>query len=62
MVSISVVKGEVPEGDMHGVDAISGGTITSRALENAIRQWLTDYRQSSGSGSRRFNNQYCGQS
>ena len=33
----------VPEGDMHGVDAISGGTITSRALENAIRQWLTDY-------------------
>ena len=27
----------------HGVDAISGGTITSRALENAIRQWLTDY-------------------
>ena len=43
MVSISVVKGGVPEGDMHGVDAISGGTITSRALENAIRQWLTDY-------------------
>ena len=43
MVSISVVKGGVPEGDMHGVDAISGGTITSRALENAIRQWLVDY-------------------
>lgn len=44
MVSVSVVKGGAPEGDIHGVDAISGGTITSRSLEKAIRQWFEYYK------------------
>lgn len=44
MVSVSVVKGGAPEGDPHGVDAISGGTITSRSLEKAIRQWFDYYK------------------
>ena len=43
LVSVSVVKGGAPEGDMHGVDAISGGTITSNALGRAIKQWLEYY-------------------
>ena len=42
-VSISVVKGGA-KGDIHGVDAISGGTITSKALENTMRTWLSFYR------------------
>ena len=41
-VSISVVKGGA-NGDIHGVDAISGGTITSKALENTMRMWLSYY-------------------
>lgn len=44
LVSVSVVKGGAPEGDPHGVDAISGGTITSRSLEKAIRQWFDYYK------------------
>lgn len=44
LVSVSIVKGGAPEGDIHGVDAISGGTITSRSLEKAIRQWLEYYK------------------
>ena len=43
LVSVTVVKGGAPEGSAHEIDAISGGTITSRALENAIRQWLEYY-------------------
>ena len=31
------------KGSAHEIDAISGGTITSRALENAIRRWLEYY-------------------
>ncbi|HIT48042.1 MAG TPA: NADH:ubiquinone reductase (Na(+)-transporting) subunit C [Candidatus Coprenecus stercoripullorum] len=41
--SVSVIKGGAPEGDIHGVDAISGGTITSRAVDNTIRQWFSYY-------------------
>ncbi|MFA6677528.1 MAG: NADH:ubiquinone reductase (Na(+)-transporting) subunit C [Bacteroidales bacterium] len=40
--SISVVKGGA-KGDIHGVDAVSGGTITSRSLDTTIRQWLELY-------------------
>lgn len=43
LVSVTVVKGGATEGSAHEIDAISGGTITSRALENAIRQWLEYY-------------------
>ncbi len=44
MVSISVVKGGARDDDANGVDAISGGTITSRALEKTIRTWLSLYK------------------
>lgn len=41
--SIKVVKGGAPADDPHGVDAITGGTITSRALENTLANWLGIY-------------------
>jgi len=41
--SIHVVKGGAPESDTHGVDAITGSTITSRALEVTIGNWLGIY-------------------
>ena len=41
-VSVKVVKGGA-HGDINGVDAISGGTITSNALQNTIEQWLSFY-------------------
>ncbi len=41
--SIKVVKGGAKENDPHGVDAISGGTITSKGLENMIFDCLTKY-------------------
>ncbi len=42
-VSISIIKGGAPESDKHGVDAISGGTITSKGLEKSIKDCLGDY-------------------
>ncbi len=42
-VSIAVVKGGAPEGDVHAVDAISGGTITSKGLEAMLRDCLSAY-------------------
>ena len=42
--SIQTVKGGAKEGDMHGVDAISGGTITSKGLEKMLFDCLTDYQ------------------
>ena len=41
--SIKVVKGGVPETDLHGVDAISGGTITSRGVEEMLQDCLNAY-------------------
>lgn len=41
--SIAVVKGGAPDDDIHGVDAISGGTITSNAVQRTIAQWLGYY-------------------
>ncbi len=41
--SIEIVKGGATPGDLHGVDAISGGTITSKALEGTIKSWLEFY-------------------
>lgn len=43
-ISIKTVKGGAKEGDMHGVDAISGGTITSKGLEHMLFDCLTDYQ------------------
>lgn len=41
--SILVVKGGAQQGNVHEVDAISGGTITSKALEETIKNWLDYY-------------------
>ncbi|MEG0518406.1 MAG: NADH:ubiquinone reductase (Na(+)-transporting) subunit C [Bacteroidales bacterium] len=40
---ILIVKGGAPAGSTHEVDAISGGTITSKALEGTITSWLEYY-------------------
>ncbi len=45
LVGITVLKGAgSSRGNDHAVDAISGGTITSRAVENMIRATLEEYR------------------
>lgn len=41
--SIQVVKGGIQPGDEHAVDAISGGTITSKGLEAMLRSCLIEY-------------------
>lgn len=43
LVSINIVKGGAKPEDIHGVDAISGGTITSKGVEKMIRDNLTNY-------------------
>lgn len=43
LTSVAVVKGGAEPGNLHEVDAISGGTITSQALDNTIRTWLQYY-------------------
>jgi Na+-transporting NADH:ubiquinone oxidoreductase subunit C len=43
LTSIKVVKGGAPKNDLHGVDAISGGTITSRGVEEMLRDCLNEY-------------------
>ena len=43
LTSVSIVKGGAKEGDAHAVDAISGATITSQALDVTIKNWLTAY-------------------
>jgi Na+-transporting NADH:ubiquinone oxidoreductase subunit C len=42
-VSLEVVKGGAAPGNIHGVDAISGGTITSKGLEEMIYDCLKPY-------------------
>jgi len=42
-VSVSVVKGGAKAGDKHGVDAVSGGTITSNFLQEMLFQSLEAY-------------------
>jgi Na+-transporting NADH:ubiquinone oxidoreductase subunit C len=41
---VKVIKGGAKEGDVHGVDAISGGTITSKALEAMLDTCLVQYK------------------
>lgn len=43
-VSVSVLKGGAPAGDLHAVDAISGGTITSKGLEHMLQDCLKSYQ------------------
>ena len=42
-VSVKVIKGGSPVGDMHGVDGISGGTITSDGVSDMIKERLSNY-------------------
>ena len=44
-VSIKVVKGGAKPGDNHAVDAISGGTITSKGLEAMVHDCLIKYEK-----------------
>lgn len=44
-VSIKVVKGGAVKGDPHEVDAISGGTITSKGLEAMVHDCLIKYNK-----------------
>lgn len=44
-VSISVVKGGAKPNDPHGVDAVSGGTITSQGLEDMVKTCLEGYQE-----------------
>jgi Na+-transporting NADH:ubiquinone oxidoreductase subunit C len=43
LVAILIVKGGAKPGDVHGVDAISGGTITSKGVEKMLLDNLTNY-------------------
>jgi Na+-transporting NADH:ubiquinone oxidoreductase subunit C len=42
-ISVRVVKGGARPDDVHAVDAISGGTITSTALQEMMKQCLGNY-------------------
>jgi len=42
-ISVQVIKGGAPENDIHGVDAISGGTITSKGLQNMLFDCIQKY-------------------
>ncbi len=44
-VSVKVVKGGAKPDDPHGVDAVSGGTITSRGLEDMLHDGLIIYEK-----------------
>ena len=43
LTSINIVKGGAQAGNIHDVDVITGGTITSVDLENTLRKWLYNY-------------------
>ncbi|MDO9261518.1 MAG: NADH:ubiquinone reductase (Na(+)-transporting) subunit C [Flavobacteriaceae bacterium] len=42
-VSVTVVKGGTPDDNLHGVDGISGGTITGDALARMIQERMSNY-------------------
>jgi len=42
-VSVKVVKGGADTNDLHGVDAVSGGTITSKGLEKMLYDCIVKY-------------------
>jgi Na+-transporting NADH:ubiquinone oxidoreductase subunit C len=44
-VSISVIKGGAQPSNPHGVDAVSGGTITSQGLEDMLISCLEGYQE-----------------
>jgi len=42
-VSVKVIKGGAAVDELHGVDAISGGTITSNGVEKMLENFLSGY-------------------
>jgi len=44
-VSVKVIKGGAPAGDNYGVDAVSGGTITSVGLQDMLYDCLIKYKE-----------------
>lgn len=42
-VSVAIVKGGGQQDNPNGVDAVSGGTITSSALQKTIASWFAQY-------------------
>lgn len=42
-VSVKAIKGGAKVGDMHGVDAISGGTITADGVNDMVKERLKNY-------------------
>lgn len=42
-VSVKAIKGGAKIGDMHGVDAISGGTITAEGVNDMVEERLNNY-------------------
>jgi len=47
----AIVKGGAPEGQENAVDAITGATMTSKGLDEAINVWLNAYAPYFGSAS-----------
>lgn len=41
-IAIKLVKGGAKQGDVHGVDALSGATLTSNGVERTLHFWLGD--------------------
>lgn len=41
-ITIKVVKGGAKAGDVHGVDALSGATLTSNGVQRTLHFWLGD--------------------
>ncbi len=41
-VAIKIVKGGAKKGDIHGVDALSGATLTSNGVQRTLHFWLGD--------------------
>ena len=41
-IAIKIVKGGAKKGDIHGVDALSGATLTSNGVERTLRFWVGD--------------------
>lgn len=43
--TFSIVKGGAPEGKANAIDAISGATMTSKGLDEAINVWIDAYQK-----------------
>ena len=39
-IAIKIVKGGAKAGDIHGIDALSGATLTGKGVENTFKFWL----------------------